>query len=37
MSEKDMNEISAKFAPYRSVYMWYTWKCADVDIATFDE
>ncbi|KAJ5143995.1 uncharacterized protein N7515_002782 [Penicillium bovifimosum] len=33
MSEKDMLELSAKFAPYRSLFMWYMWRIEDVDVA----
>ncbi|KAJ5875653.1 DNA glycosylase [Penicillium subrubescens] len=33
MSEKDMLELAAKFAPYRSLFMWYMWRIEDVDIA----
>jgi len=36
MSEKDMLEISSKFAPYRSVLMWYLWRIADADVTTVD-
>lgn len=31
MSEQDMLDISAKFAPYRSLFMWYMWRIEDVD------
>ncbi|KAJ5179756.1 DNA glycosylase [Penicillium capsulatum] len=33
MSEKDMLEMAAKFAPYRSVFMWYMWRIENVDVA----
>ncbi|KAL2867878.1 DNA-3-methyladenine glycosylase II [Aspergillus lucknowensis] len=33
MSEKDMLELAAKFAPYRTIFMWYMWRVEDVDIA----
>ena len=33
MSELDMLEHSAKFAPYRSLFMWYMWRVEDVDIS----
>ncbi|KAJ5474961.1 hypothetical protein N7539_006090 [Penicillium diatomitis] len=33
MSEKDMLELAAKFAPYRSLFMWYMWRVSDVDVA----
>ena len=32
MSEKEMLEISAKFTPYRSLYMWLMWRVEDVDV-----
>lgn len=36
MSEKDMLELAAKFAPYRSLFMWYMWRVEDVDIAVLN-
>ncbi|KAH6697001.1 DNA glycosylase [Plectosphaerella plurivora] len=36
MSEKEMLEISAKFAPYRSVFMWYMWRVEETDISTLE-
>ncbi|OQE36303.1 hypothetical protein PENCOP_c012G00935 [Penicillium coprophilum] len=33
MAEKDMLELAAKFAPYRSLFMWYMWRIEDVDVA----
>lgn len=36
MSEKDMLELSEKFAPYRSLFMWYMWRAEDVDVSTFE-
>ncbi|KAL4798833.1 DNA glycosylase [Aspergillus venezuelensis] len=32
MSESDMLELAAKFAPYRSLFMWYMWRVEEVDI-----
>ncbi|KAK5171373.1 3-methyladenine DNA glycosylase [Saxophila tyrrhenica] len=32
MSEKDMLEISKKFSPYRSLFMWYMWRIEDVEV-----
>ena len=29
MSEQDMLKHSEKFAPYRSVFMWYMWRVED--------
>ncbi|KAJ5787264.1 hypothetical protein N7457_002254 [Penicillium paradoxum] len=31
MAEKDMLELGAKFAPYRSLFMWYMWRIEGVD------
>ncbi|CAI7653450.1 unnamed protein product [Penicillium bialowiezense] len=33
MTEKDMLELAAKFAPYRSLFMWYMWRIENVDVA----
>ncbi|KAJ6085825.1 hypothetical protein N7486_010106 [Penicillium sp. IBT 16267x] len=33
MAEKDMLELAAKFAPYRSLFMWYMWRIENVDVA----
>ena len=32
MTEQDMLAQSEKFAPYRSVFMWYMWRVEDVDV-----
>ncbi|KAL5050300.1 hypothetical protein BDW71DRAFT_173563 [Aspergillus fruticulosus] len=32
MSEKEMLELAAKFAPYRSLFMWYMWRVEEVDV-----
>ena len=32
MSEQDMVDKSAPFAPYRSLFMWYMWRVEDVDV-----
>lgn len=32
MSEQDMLDKSAPFAPYRSLFMWYMWRVEDVDV-----
>jgi len=32
MSEKDMLETAEKFAPYRSLFMWYMWRIEDVNV-----
>lgn len=31
MSEADMLAKSEPYAPYRSLFMWYMWRVADVD------
>ncbi|KFY05207.1 hypothetical protein O988_00191 [Pseudogymnoascus sp. VKM F-3808] len=36
MSEKDMLEMAEKFAPYRSVFMWYMWRVENVDTAVLE-
>ncbi|KAI0838600.1 HhH-GPD superfamily base excision DNA repair protein [Hypoxylon sp. FL0890] len=36
MSENEMKEISAKFAPYRSVFMWYMWKAAETEVVALE-
>ncbi|KAL4763228.1 DNA-3-methyladenine glycosylase II [Aspergillus foveolatus] len=32
MSEKEMLDLAAKFAPYRSLFMWYMWRVEEVDV-----
>ncbi|OTB09093.1 hypothetical protein M426DRAFT_316385 [Hypoxylon sp. CI-4A] len=36
MSESEMKEISDKFSPYRSVFMWYMWRVEETDISTLE-
>ncbi|KAM0432438.1 hypothetical protein ACHAPT_004982 [Fusarium lateritium] len=36
MSEQDMIELSNKFAPYRSLFMWYMWRVEETDISTLE-
>ncbi|GKT44932.1 DNA-3-methyladenine glycosylase [Colletotrichum spaethianum] len=36
MSEKEMTEIASRFAPYRSVFMWYMWRVEETDISTLE-
>ncbi|KAL1842147.1 hypothetical protein VTJ49DRAFT_5920 [Mycothermus thermophilus] len=36
MSEKEMVEISERFRPYRSVFMWYMWRVEETDISTLE-
>lgn len=37
MSEQDMLEKSAPYAPYRSLFMWFMWRVADLDTAVLAE
>ncbi|CAI4215333.1 unnamed protein product [Parascedosporium putredinis] len=37
MSEADMIEISNKFAPYRSLFMWYMWRAENVDTSVLED
>ena len=32
MGEREMSEIAEKFSPYRSLFMWYMWQVADVNV-----
>ncbi|KAI1420410.1 DNA glycosylase [Xylaria sp. FL1777] len=34
MSEADMKELSDRFKPYRSLFMWYMWQVEDTDVST---
>ncbi|KAI9729919.1 MAG: 3-methyladenine DNA glycosylase [Claussenomyces sp. TS43310] len=36
MSEKDMLEMAEKFAPYRSIFMWYMWRVEEVDVSMLE-
>ncbi|KAL2203943.1 DNA glycosylase [Sarocladium strictum] len=36
MSEQDMTELSDKFAPYRSLFMWYMWRVEETDTSTME-
>lgn len=36
MSEQDMKDLSDKFAPYRSLFMWYMWRVEETDISTLE-
>ncbi|KAK3996676.1 DNA glycosylase [Cladorrhinum sp. PSN332] len=36
MSEKEMEEISERFRPYRSLFMWYMWRVEETDISTME-
>ncbi|KIW67620.1 hypothetical protein PV04_06858 [Phialophora macrospora] len=37
MSEQDMLEKSAPYAPYRSLFMWYMWRVGDVNVEVLGE
>lgn len=37
MSEQEMAEISERFAPYRSLFMWYMWRVEETDVSTMEE
>ncbi|KAL4978095.1 DNA glycosylase [Aspergillus desertorum] len=32
MSEQEMLDLAAKFAPYRSLFMWYMWRVEEIDV-----
>jgi DNA-3-methyladenine glycosylase II len=36
MSEQDMTELSTRFSPYRSLFMWYMWRVEETDISTME-
>ncbi|KAI1211769.1 DNA glycosylase [Annulohypoxylon truncatum] len=36
MSEDEMKEISDRFAPYRSVFMWYMWRASDTEVVALE-
>ena len=36
MSEKEMEEISERFRPYRTLFMWYMWRVEETDISTLE-
>ncbi|KAK7750551.1 3-methyladenine DNA glycosylase [Diatrype stigma] len=36
MSEQDMRELSDRFAPYRSLFMWYMWRVEETDISSLE-
>lgn len=37
MTEQDMLKFSEKFAPYRSVFMWYMWRVEEVDTTVIED
>ncbi|RDW57154.1 DNA-3-methyladenine glycosylase II [Aspergillus mulundensis] len=37
MSENDMLELAARFAPYRSLFMWYMWRVVEVDVTVMSK
>lgn len=36
MSEADMRELSDRFRPYRSLFMWYMWRVEETDVSTME-
>ncbi|RYO77809.1 hypothetical protein DL766_001899 [Monosporascus sp. MC13-8B] len=36
MSETEMREVSERFAPYRSLFMWYMWRVEETDVSTME-
>ena len=32
LSEKEMLDVSARFAPYRSLFMWLMWRIENVNV-----
>jgi len=36
MSEREMEEISRKFSPYKSLFMWYMWRVEETDVSTME-
>ena len=37
MSEAEMTEISDRFRPYRSLFMWYMWRVEETDVSTMEQ
>lgn len=36
MSEREMEELSERFKPYRSLFMWYMWRVEETDTSTME-
>lgn len=36
MNEKEMKELSEKFRPYRSLFMWYMWRVEETDVSSME-
>lgn len=36
MSEKEMEELSQPFSPFRSLFMWYMWRVEETDVSTME-
>ncbi|SPQ20911.1 3467ab24-c2c5-44f9-97d5-b291925ffaa5 [Thermothielavioides terrestris] len=36
MSEREMVEISDRFRPFRSLFMWYMWRVEETDVSTME-
>ncbi|KAK4249085.1 DNA glycosylase [Corynascus novoguineensis] len=37
MTEREMEEISDRFRPYRSLFMWYMWRVEETDVSTMEQ
>lgn len=36
MGEQEMVEISERFRPYRSLFMWYMWRVEETDVSSME-
>jgi DNA-3-methyladenine glycosylase II len=36
-AEQDMLDVASKFAPYRSLFMWYMWRMCDIKLDALDQ
>ncbi|KAK4104526.1 DNA glycosylase [Parathielavia hyrcaniae] len=36
MAEEEMEEISGRFRPFRSLFMWYMWRVEETDVSTME-
>jgi DNA-3-methyladenine glycosylase II len=36
MNEQDMLELSERFKPYRTLFMWYMWRVEETDVSTME-
>lgn len=37
MTEQEMKDLSVKFSPYRSLFMWYMWQILETDVSTMEK